>query len=309
MKRFFEIALMLSVLLSLNICLAETTEYPLYDSQGNLWVAREVKKLEKSIVPPEGTVDFSIKKGIIYFLLENGSFRKTHLTTGIKIPFFREKWYFTSLEKEGGTATIHGPFDESEKMGPILNWGVESSKIYALNNDSKIFLLDIGSGQIEQTLFFEEGVAEITVEGERIYLSSKNQISCYSLSGERQWTWKCRTAGGFGKIIVRDKIYTISDTQLFKIKVGRIDKKKEVRQSSVIASSVSTSKIIGLSIGEQIVITLDEEGNIKVYNTDLELLSRYSFRVEGARAIVVKNNRLYVLKNHRIQIFEFCEKN
>lgn len=277
------------------------------DSRGLLWVARDkVRDTEKSIVPPERTIDIEIE-GKELFNFSQDNFRKVNLATGIKISFLREKYRI-------GTATIYEYFDESEKIvGPIVDWEVAGNKVYVLNVESQVFILDTGSGQIEQIIpIIFSDTTGIAVEGERIYLSSENQISCYSLGSlEHQWTWTNRVISNpqFEKLEVRDGvIYSISDTQLVRIKVGYVDKKREVRQSSVVSTSKG-SKIVDLAINDQLVVALDEEGGVKIYDEDFDLLSRYSFNTGiDARAIVMGDgNRLYVLdKNNRIAIYEFC---
>jgi hypothetical protein len=272
------------------------------DPQGNLWFKEgNILYTEKIIACPEGTIDFQIEKEVIFFYLKNGIFAKRGLD-GARLLFQRRSQF--------GFSTF---FSESEKVEDLIDWEVSGGKIYVLNDTFQILTFDVGSGQIERTLFFREGITGIAVEGREIYLSSLNQISCYLLSTEKlQWTWTNwqPIAGGFKKIKVRDGIlYAISGDQLFRIKIGKVFQKKEVRQSFVASTSKSTSSLVDFAINDKLVVTLDKEGKIEVYDRDLNPISRYSFQTENARAIAMDGNRLYILgNNHRIHIYEFCEK-
>ncbi|MFH1837888.1 MAG: hypothetical protein ABH808_00075 [Candidatus Kuenenbacteria bacterium] len=261
--------------------------YPKEDSRGK-WVAKNIMQLEKSI-------GFSVNKEKVFFLLPDQTFIEKDLE-GRKISFPRKKY-------EIGSVTIMEYFDTSEKVtDPILDWEVERDNIYVLTT-SQISFINAQSGEIERVISCpEKGITSIAVENDRIYFSTANQIFCYNFFGEKLWSWTSFVPANFKELEVRNGIlYTISDNQLFRIKVGNI-RKKEVRQSAVVSSSKNQWKIIDLALDESRVIALDKNGVIKIYNSDLDEIC--SFVAEGARAIAMEGNRLYVFINNEISIFE-----
>ena len=272
------------------------------DSHGDVWIIeKKVKKIEKMIAVPDGTVDMAINNSIIYCLAQD-HFEKINLATGVKIPFLKEKFLM-------GSETIKEFLDSSEKIAePILSWGVDKDKIFVLTSNGNIFLFDARSGERERTLFYKEGVTGMAVEDEKIYVSSLNQISCYLESGQLQWDWTNRLISNFEpkKIEIKNGVlYAISNNQVFRILIGRVDKNKEVRNSSVIsASKNSNNNIIDLATNGNMVTILDDKDEIKIYDSKLDFL-RYHFTVESTKAIALDGNRLYVLVNNNIiRIFE-----
>ncbi|PKL72772.1 hypothetical protein CVV26_00740 [Candidatus Kuenenbacteria bacterium HGW-Kuenenbacteria-1] len=257
-----------------------------------------------NIAVPEGTADMRVEKGTLFLLSQDRKeISKIDLATFSKIPFLKLKYIST----KGTETTSILECIEVASFFPVTDWNVTDDEIYTLNNTFLVSEINKISGDEKKVLLFPaKGIA---VEGGKLYcLAPFNKIFCFNLFGSQQWEWSPWTLPPtikLRKIKVRDGVlYIISDDQLFRIRIGKVDKrKKEVRQSSVVSTLIiSPEKIIDFAINDKIAITLDETGVCQVYNLDLDPLR--SFKIEEGKAIALEGNRLYVLTEKKIKILE-----